>query len=456
MFRRSTRVAHPRWFTFRSICTRARKPALLACAAAAPLALGAAANASKRASPAPVLRASGQTLRWTRAGTHNRYKLLIRAGRVRRVITVSGRSFTPTPVAGTRVLYRVQAAFHESGWSNAATITYRARRPRHEPPRQAPQPQKPVADQGAVKYRLDAASYFGAFGNVGYASWIKERISMIKGYPPASDAYVPLFGLPVIGYHDAAFEKLAPLTEATIQAYVNKVRRDASVGYSGTFLDDVNWSPGYRDGSQSRSSEPEQSELASLIEATRRAIPDGLIEINSQYNDIWPLIKAHDPYVERALADVNLICKEFGVGPTAGISSGDDYAEFFQFVEYLHARGIHITMTGDRLYNDVATMEYNLATYFLINDGGDYVTGTKLTPLHWWAGFDVNLGSAVGPRERSPTGVWKRRFSGGVVYTVEPHAPTQTIGLATTMSSAEWGSVSSITLSAGQGAVLVG
>ena len=52
--------------------------------------------------------------------------------------------------------------------------------------------------------------------------------------------------------------------------------------------------------------------------------------------------------------------------------------------------------------------------------------------------------------------MWTRRFSAGVVYAVEPQAPTQTIALGKTMHSAQWGDVSSLTLAAGQGAVLAG
>jgi len=68
----------------------------------------------------------------------------------------------------------------------------------------------------------------------------------------------------------------------------------------------------------------------------------------------------------------------------------------------------------------------------------------------------VNLGEAIGPRERSSSGLWKRTFSGGVVYLLEPGAAPQTIVLAAPMTSKTLGTVSSLTLSAGHGAVLVG
>jgi Hypothetical glycosyl hydrolase family 15 len=178
--------------------------------------------------------------------------------------------------------------------------------------------------------------------------------------------------------------------------------------------------------------------------------------MNSQFHDIWPLMKAGNPDVARALQYVDIMTKEFGVGPTSGINNGQDYREFFEYVEALHEKGIDVTMTGDQHANDVPTMEYNLATYFLINDGGDFVNGHEQTPTHWWNGFDVKLGTPLGDRQRSPSGVWSRPYSGGAVYTVEPGAGTQTIQLPRLMHSAEWGDVRSLTLAGGQGAVLVG
>jgi hypothetical protein len=222
------------------------------------------------------------------------------------------------------------------------------------------------------------------------------------------------------------------------------------VGYAGVFIDDANWSPGFQPSPGPRAN------LANLIAAIRAAEPRAVIELNSQFRDIWPLMRAGDADVARALQDVNMICKEFGVGPSAGIQSAQGYAEFVQFADALHAKRIALTMTGDRHHNDVPTMEYNLATYFLINNGSDYVTGTAQTPEQWWSGFDVNLGNSLGPRERLASGVWTRRFSAGTVYAVEPQAPAQTIELGKTMHSAQWGDVSSLTLGPGQGAVLVG
>jgi len=167
-------------------------------------------------------------------------------------------------------------------------------------------------------------------------------------------------------------------------------------------------------------------------------------------------MKAGNANVAEALNDVDMMTKEFGVGPSAGINTGQDYREFFEYVDALHEKGIDITMAGDPHADNVPTMEYNLATYFLIDEGGDYVNGHDQTPGDWWRGFNVNLGTPLHARERLTGGLWRRRFSGGVVYTVEPGAAAKTITLPTTMRSAEWGEVQSLTLDAQEGAVLVG
>jgi len=82
--------------------------------------------------------------------------------------------------------------------------------------------------------------------------------------------------------------------------------------------------------------------------------------------------------------------------------------------------------------------------------------GASQTVSNLWPGWEVNLGEAAGPRERSSSGLWKRSFGGGAAYLLEPGAATQTVALPRPMHSATLGTVTSITLSARQAAVLVG
>jgi hypothetical protein len=447
--------------------TRARRSLVIV---GVSIAVGAFVPAAAQAHPGPVLRAHGETLTWTAIPGRNVYQLLTGARGRETVRVVVGRRARPRAIPGVRVIYRVKAAHDIGRWSNAVAITYRRVRKSRPPAIAQPTPtgvlpplggpppfseppgnQEPPSE-GRPKYRLDANTYFNPFATARYAPWVRANVSLIKGYPPFSDLFVGLFGVPLIGYHDPATEGQAPLAQAGIDAYLSRVRLDIGLGYAGVFVDDANWSPGFNPSPGPRAN------LANLIEAIRAAEPGALIEMNSQYHDIWQLMKTHDPNVERALRFVNIVTKEFGVGPTAGINDAKDYAEFMQYVDTLHAKGIHTTMTGDNRpgASTVAVTEYNLATYFLISDGRDFVNGVNQFPTNQWSGFDVNLGAATTRRERSPSGVWTRRFTGGVVYTVEPGATTQTIKLGKPMHSAEWGTVESVTLAAKQGAVLVG
>src|SRR5262249_47796032 len=304
-----------------------------------------------------------------------------------------------------------------------------------EPARSA-QSEVVTNEAGRQKNALAATSYFDKFGpssNGEWVPWIEEHISLISAFPPFGDWYVSHTNVPVAGYHDIYTELTKHGTVAltpTIRAeYVAEVVRDKGVGYAGTFMDDVNFAGKNKPDPEVQSEADYRKELANLIEDVRGALGSaGVLEINAQYHDIWPLIKAHDPDVERALSQVDIVAKEFGVGPVAGIETATDYKEFTEYVDWLHERGIHVVMAGD--VNSVTVEEYNLATYFLDSDGGDYISTPEESPENWWPGNDVNLGRAMSPRERDSGGVWTREFTGGVVYTLEPGSgSSQTIKL---------------------------
>jgi hypothetical protein len=181
-----------------------------------------------------------------------------------------------------------------------------------------------------------------------------------------------------------------------------------------------------------------------------------VLDVNTQYHDTWPLIREHEPAVERALGHIDLVTIEFGVGPNSGIDTPADYKEFTEYVDSLHERGIHVVM-GDNAGNTLADAEYNLATYFLDNDGGDYISASEGSPENWWAGNDIDLGSSLSARERSSTGLWTRQFTGGVVFTLEPGATgSETVQArpGTQWLNTANEAVTEVTLTPGTGAVL--
>jgi hypothetical protein len=105
---------------------------MLLAAVALLLAFGSLLPSFSEASPAPVLTARAQTLKWTIAGKRRTYRLATRSPGRLSVTTVTTRTLTPRAVPGATVYYRVKAAYNESGWSNRVSITYP--RPGEEPP----------------------------------------------------------------------------------------------------------------------------------------------------------------------------------------------------------------------------------------------------------------------------------------------------------------------------------
>jgi hypothetical protein len=317
-------------------------------------------------------------------------------------------------------------------------------------------------EAGHQKQSLLAASYFDKFGPESegqFIPWIEEHLSLITAFPPVGDWYVAHTHVPAIGYHDVYTDftdkGLVALTAPIRAEYTAAVERDAGVGYAGTFMDDVNFAGGNKPSPEVQSEASYREELANLVGDVRSALgPSALLDINTQYHDTWPLIREHEPEVERALGYVNLVTIEFGVGPTSGIETAADYKEFTEYVDSLHQRGIHVVMGGS---GDPVADEYNLATYFLDTDGGDYISASEASPENWWPGNEIDLGSSLSARERSSTGLWKREFTGGVVYTLEPGAPSsETIRArpGTRWLNTANETVTEATLTPGTGAVL--
>jgi hypothetical protein len=319
-------------------------------------------------------------------------------------------------------------------------------------------------EAGQQKHALIASSYFDKYGPDSegeWIPWIEEHISLITAFPPVGDWYVTNTHVPTIGYHDVYAEfthkGTVALTPPIRAEYTATVERDAGVGYAGTFMDNVNFAGANKPTPDVQAEASYREELANLIEQVRNAIgPSALLDINTQYHDIWPLIQEHEPNVERALGNVNLVTIEFGVGPNSGIDTAADYKEFTEYVDSLHERGIHVVM-GDNAGNTVADAEYNLATYFLDNDGGDYISASEGSPENWWPGNDIALGSSLSARERSSAGLWKRQFTGGVVFTLEPGATgSETVQArpGTQWLNTANEAVTEVTLTPGTGAVL--
>lgn len=310
-----------------------------------------------------------------------------------------------------------------------------------KPPPPPPPPPQTGSRAGLVKARLDAKSSYDGYP---MAWFLSDHIARLLVYPPTGDRYIGT--VETVAYHDA-WTTWGASGAMHVSEYVALVKRDREKGHTGQFMDDVNFAGKNIAGSRKA--------YADLIEAVRAELGSGLLEINCQFPDIWPLIQQKDPDVMRALSHVDVVTKEFNVSPTSGISTHQRFAEFVQYVDLLHSMGINITMTGQEAHNTAADREYSLAVYLLNNDGDDHIGFSGMGPGKEYAGLTLDLGEATTPRTRASDGTWSRHFAGGLVIVNEPGNAAHT-SVTDPVKRLDGSTVTQVNLGAAQGAVLIG
>jgi len=242
-----------------------------------------------------------------------------------------------------------------------------------------------------VKYRLDAGSYFDPYS--GKTAWIKGHIARTRGYEPFADRYTSI--VPTLSYHDG-YTTWGPhsLNPTHRAEWVSWVRRDHKHGYAGTFIDDFE-----AEGS-GQHEVGTNAELQALIEAIRAAIPNDVIEINMQPQDLCNHLG--QPWLKRVLSLVDQ--EDIELGPYSFLP----WTQLISCIQTLHSKGVHVDL-GRATQGDA----YSLASYLLINTGQDYI-GSHTTPPEWTGYFDRNLGEAISGIEVSGS-TYTRHFTGGVV-----------------------------------------
>ena len=99
--------------------------------------------------------------------------------------------------------------------------------------------------------------------------------------------------------------------------------------------------------------------------------------------------------------------------------------------------------------------DYGIAGYYLISTGNDAFGNQVVTPNNWWSGYNTQLGSPKAARY-TWNGLLRRDFSNGMVLLNLPQSSQITVNLPTNYLTTAGKTVSSVTLSAGQAAVLAG
>jgi putative glycosyl hydrolase-like family 15 (GHL15) protein len=250
------------------------------------------------------------------------------------------------------------------------------------------------------------------------------------------------------------------------QYYIALAKAKIALGYKGIFMDDVDMDIGVGNGSgqqvaplDRRTGQPMTDEawkgyFAEFMEQVRSALPG--VEI--AHNAVWfaggGQHDASNPYIAREVRAADYVNMERGFndsGLTGGTGVWSVYA-LMRYVDMTHSYGAHVVLQSNA--RDLTAAEYNLAGYFLVNDGNDLVSTTVGgLPGQWWSGYDTDLGDATSGRYLW-NGVWRRDFTGGFVLLNEPGASTKSLDLGGTFTTTSAQQVSNVTLGAARGAVL--
>jgi len=247
--------------------------------------------------------------------------------------------------------------------------------------------------------------------------------------------------------------------------WIADVRNELRRGYRGVFIDDVNMDLRVGNG-QEQSVAPIDSAtrrpmtdrawrgyMAQFMQEIRRALPHTEIVHNAIWYADSPTGIA-DPSIRREIRAADFINLERGVNDP-GLTGGNgtfSLQRMLRYIDAVHALGKGVILDGSA--TDLPGIEYALAAYFLISSGRDAVSAGGMTPIHWWRGFDVNLGEALGPR-RLWSGVLRRDFARGMTLVREPGAEARHVRLPTPMRDLNGQVVTSVSLAPAAGVVLL-
>ena len=256
--------------------------------------------------------------------------------------------------------------------------------------------------------------------------------------------------------------------------WISKVRAQlASGNYKGIFMDDVNFDwrvsdgwgktviPWDRNTNAPMTLDNWRRYMAEFLEAIRWALPGYEI----CHNAIWfaggDSGRDSNPYIQRQIAASDEVHIEFGVND-GGLTGGTgiwSVDAVLAYIDRVHAKGRRVVVGGLASGNawDKVALEFGVAGYFLVNNGGDYASDAYdslvIDPNNWWPGFDVNLGQATGSRYWW-NGFIRRDFTGGMVLMNYPGSPTVSMALPGSFRRIDGSVVNWISLGARQGAIL--
>jgi hypothetical protein len=253
------------------------------------------------------------------------------------------------------------------------------------------------------------------------------------------------------------------------RAWIKDARRVLARGYRGLYIDDVNLHFAVSDGAGAhvdpvnrRTGAPMtatawRKHMAAFLTQIRRAMPGAEIH----HNAVWfagregGVAAGEDPYVRAQIRAADTVNLERGI-VDSGLTGGAgrwSLAALFDYVDVVHR--LHRSVTMDSRAASRANQRYQLAGSLLVSNGTDSLSDGVSSPRRWWAGYQVRLGAAAGPRRRDDGGLWRRDFASGLVLLLEPGAPPRTVPIPAGICTPGGAPVGSVHLRAATGAVLV-
>ncbi len=251
------------------------------------------------------------------------------------------------------------------------------------------------------------------------------------------------------------------------QWWIDDLRKEMDQGYIGVYVDDVNldWRISNGRGEHVKPIDPRTGKemtlsdwrryFAEFMEQIRAAFPDAEIV----HNVIWYATPADDPFIARQIASADYINLERGATDD-GIRGGSGkygFETFLGFIDGVHARGRKVILDDDDS-DTLVERDYELASYLLVNNGDDLIGADgdrrRMSPDNFWEGYEIDLGSAAGPRF-SVGGLLRRDFECGIALLNQPDMPTRTITIGDGFNSLAGRPVRSVALEARTAAILI-
>jgi len=194
-----------------------------------------------------------------------------------------------------------------------------------------------------------------------------------------------------------------------------------------------------------------EQHMAGFTVAMRQAFPTAQIIHNLQWF-AGTLPAGTDPLVQQEILAADYINLERGINDPNLVTGTGSYGmnAKLNFVDVVHSLNRKVIIEEWTFDGDLGR-----AGYFLISTGMDGFGNTEVTPTDWYPGYDVVLGTPLGIRY-DWYGLLRRDFSGGISLLNPFNGPTITLPLPSTYTNTSGTQVTSVTLTGGTGAVLVG